>query len=93
MSLGSIGPGCDLWFNGSWAACCEAHDLAYQHGTDFLGYLEANWNLGTCVWQHSPANAVVMVVGTTAVGWAVYKFKVLNGKTIYEIVTGQKYGP
>lgn len=66
----AVGDGCTGWFDGSWRACCDLHDLAYAIGADKL---QADWALFQCVLPHSPINAVLMLAGVTLFGWIFYR--------------------
>lgn len=63
---------CTLWWEGSWAQCCKAHDLAYGRGVD-RGLADAA--LEQCVAATgNPGMALIMFVGVTifggvAMGW------------------------
>lgn len=89
---GTVGPGCDFWANGNWTKCCDLHDVAFIQGGDLQQFISANWSLAQCVWHYSPLNAVLMFTGVMIGGFFVWKFGGLKGKTIFERITGKKYG-
>ncbi|MCK5934500.1 MAG: hypothetical protein KAG89_20295 [Fulvimarina manganoxydans] len=60
---------CTGWFEGSWASCCAAHDLAYADPA--IGRLSADWALAQCVAATSggPVMAAIMFGGVALFGW------------------------
>lgn len=63
------------WLNGLIAGCCDAHDLALDHSTDWQTFVDANWQLLQCVAHVSPVLAAgVFAAVAGPVGWALYKF-------------------
>lgn len=60
---------CTLWFEGTWAHCCAAHDLAYANPA--IGRLSADWALAQCVAATSggPVMAAIMFGGVALFGW------------------------
>jgi len=63
------------WLNGLIAGCCDAHDLALDHSTDWQTFVDANWQLYQCVAHVSPALAAgVFVAVAGPIGWVLYKF-------------------
>ena len=60
---------CTLWFEGSWAHCCAAHDVAYADPA--IGRLSADWALAQCVAATSggPLIAGHMFGGVALFGW------------------------
>jgi LPXTG-motif cell wall-anchored protein len=67
------GTSCNLWFDGVWQQCCDAHDIAYGMGVDKT---LADLNLAQCVANtgHS-AMALIMLAGVTLFGWLFYKWR------------------
>jgi hypothetical protein len=63
--------GCTLWIDGVWRSCCDAHDLAYANGMD---YITSNLELGVCVAKTGHGiMGIIMTIGTMAFGWIFYK--------------------
>ena len=60
---------CTLWFEGSWAHCCAAHDVAYADPA--IGRLSADWALAQCVaaTRGGPLIAGLMFGGVALFGW------------------------
>jgi hypothetical protein len=56
--------GCTFWFNGDWAACCWAHDSAYDNDAVTIW---SHIDLGICVAQTSGGflMGLLMAVATT----------------------------
>lgn len=69
----------DGWFNKSWKLCCDAHDVAYTKGGDLLQKIQADIDLGVCVFKISPVNGTIMLIGCSLFGGLFYRFKFLNG--------------
>ncbi len=73
MSDGCTGwlDGWPTWLGGTgaeWVHCCEAHDTHYAADDPVLRLLQAHLELGRCVWEVSPAMAIVMVAGLFTFG-------------------------
>lgn len=77
--------GCDAWWDGTWRHCCDLHDIAYTEGGDLLSKLQADFNLGVCVWPESYINGVLMFLGTAIFGGLFYRFKGLKGRNLWEV--------
>lgn len=85
--------GCDSFPDGigslSWRACCDAHDVAYTMGGDWLARVVADGALGWCVatssWWTLPVGAT-MAAGVLVFGWAFYRYRGLGGANISEIM-------
>lgn len=77
--------GCDAWWDGTWKGCCDIHDVAYTKGGDLISKLQADLDLGVCVWNESATNGVLMFLGTALFGGLFFRFKWLNGKNYWEI--------
>lgn len=59
---------CTLWFEGSWAHCCAAHDAAYA---GFESRIAADLDLAQCVLaaSGSAVMALTMLAGVVTFGW------------------------
>ena len=63
------------WLNGIIRGCCDAHDLALDHGTDLPTFLDANWALFQCASHASPALAAIVYAAVAGpVGWLLYRY-------------------
>lgn len=82
---------CDFWPDGGWAACCDAHDLAYQEVSWEVFRWLADVQLFACVVTVDPLNAIAMYVGVAVAGWFAFKRAVLGGRTFWELITGKPY--
>lgn len=60
--------GCTFWPDVTWRACCDAHDEAFATGTTLGEFLEANWNLFTCVVPFDPIAATIMFLAVMTGG-------------------------
>ena len=58
--------GCSFFPDGSWLACCSAHDDAFAYGTELHQFFAANWDLFRCVAQHDPIAAAIMFIGVSS---------------------------
>lgn len=78
--------GCDTWFDGSWRACCDLHDVQFTNGGDLSEFFRSNLELGQCVLQHDPLNAVLMFTGVTLFGGLFFRWRRLKGKNLWEVI-------
>jgi hypothetical protein len=79
--------GCDSWFDGTWKSCCDIHDVQFTEGGDLFQFLDSNVDLFNCVMQHDWLNAVLMFGGVTVFGGLFFRWKRLNGKNLWEVLT------
>lgn len=82
--------GCDFFPPGSWDLCCNSHDEAFAIGGSFIDMVTANVSLGWCVAQTNPFVSAVIIAGVSVGGWFFFEWKFLNGKNLYEVITGKK---
>lgn len=84
--------GCDFWPDGSWKECCDVHDIEFYTPGNFTDFLASNYSLFQCVNENSFfVNAIVMFIGVMVGGAFVWKWKGLNNRSIFEVITGKEY--
>lgn len=84
--------GCDLWWDGVWKQCCDAHDVAFFTPGDLSDFINANVDMAVCIagtghW----IMAAIMFVGVMIGGAFVWKWKALKGKSLWSIITGKDW--
>ena len=69
---------CTLWWDGSWAQCCEVHDIAYGMGLDKF---QADIDLGICVAKTGNVGmGILMFLGVTILGVFFYPWSKKKNK-------------